>query len=141
MCTISDKLKLCTCNTQIDKLKNTWVYHRHTGHRKSFTCGEMIVPVNLDPEIELSNRERLTKMLNDGNVFDVEITPKYRDRLLLSFNLSESNKRDKMLYYEFTYGKRGWKPSHYDSFYYEDFMKLLYSGKVVNGILSSGKKE
>ena len=134
MCEISDKLKLCTCKTNVSGLKNTWTYYKYKGPGETNMMGEPIMPVELDPALEKANIELLQQLLNDGNVFDFEITPKYRDRLELSFDLSDGKEDRKMLFYEFVYRKGAWQPARWEPFYHQNNMNEASHGKVVNGL-------
>ncbi|WP_449436534.1 hypothetical protein [Pedobacter steynii] len=72
MCTISNKLKLCTCKTKdLYRLKNFWVLHRFVKGKNEMILGEMILP-NFNPLIDVALNEKvLVALLNDGNIFDV----------------------------------------------------------------------
>lgn len=135
MCEISDKLKLCTCNKGVSKLNYTWEYYRYVGNKGIYTMGEIMMPFSLEPALEEHNRELLTRLLNDGNVFDFEVTPKFRDRLVLHFDLSDEKDDDKLLTYEFLFVKGIWKFSKADPFYIENNMKHITGGKIENGLV------
>ena len=94
MCEVSDKLKLCTCSSDISKLKYYWVFYRYAGNKLENMIGEPIMPVAINPETDILNIQLIGKLLNDGNVFDFELTPKTKDRLLLAFNIAKG-KEDK----------------------------------------------
>ncbi len=135
MCEISDKLKLCTCNKGVSKLKYTWEYYRYVGNKGFYIEGEIMMPVDLEPELEAHNRELLTRLLNDGNVFDFEVTPKFRDRLVLHFDLSHEKEDEKFLVYEFLFVKGHWKFSEAGPFFIEENMKQIAHGKIENGLV------
>ena len=135
MCEISDKLKLCTCKKDVSKLKYTWQYYRYVGNKESFIVGEIMMPVDLEPALEEHNRELLTRLLNDGNVFDFEVTPKFRDRLVLHCDLSHEKEDEKFLVYEFLFVKGHWKFSEAGPFFIEENMKQIAHGKIENGLV------
>jgi hypothetical protein len=133
MCEISDKLKLCTCKKDVSKLKYTWHYYRFVGNKEGLIYGEIMAPFHLEEKLEAQNLKTLTALLNDGNIFDVEISPKPKDRLRLVFDLSVDEKDSSLLTYEFKYTAGRWKPCESEPFYHENYMKQVAKGKIVDG--------
>jgi hypothetical protein len=85
MCKVSDKLKLCSCKTDINSLEHYWVLHRFEKDKETIVMGEAMPPAIIDPEIDRYNNKELLRMLNEGNVFDIEMNPVEKDRLEISF--------------------------------------------------------
>ena len=68
MCTISSKLKLCTCKTKdVYSLKNFWVLHRFVKGKNEVVLGETIMP-DFNPLVDVKlNENTLLKLLNPYN--------------------------------------------------------------------------
>ena len=114
MCQVSNKLKLCTCSaTSAMGLKNYWVFHRFIKGRNHFIIGEPMLPTTISFKDDTYNRQLLLQLLNEGNVFDVELNPKEKDRLQLSFSMARGLLTNEVYYgYEFRKGK--WKALVFD---------------------------
>ena len=66
MCTVSDKIKFCTCNVgEADILNHYWVLYRHNKDKNELIIGETILPDDFIPFYE-ENKEILLKRLNDS---------------------------------------------------------------------------
>jgi hypothetical protein len=134
MCEVSDKLKLCTCSSDISKLKYYWVFYRYVGDKLESIMGEPIMPVAINPETDLLNQQLLAKLLNDGNVFDFELNPRAKDRLLLAFNIAKGKKDESWLHYGFEYKRKKWTGCEYDSFDWENQLEEEKFGKILGAL-------
>lgn len=134
MCEVSDKLKLCTCNSDISKLKYYWVFYRYVGGRLDYMIGDPIMPAQIDPETDLLNRTTLEHLLNDGNVFDFDLEPKAKDRLLIAFNIAKGKQDESWLFYGFEYKRRKWTSCEYDSFDWENQLDEEQFGKILGAL-------
>lgn len=111
MCTVSDKLRLCTCTTaDPENLKHYWVFYRYDGSRNEDIVGEIMLPVMLSFEVQAYNNATLERLLNEAGTFDIELHPKRKDRLMLAFTFP--NQMDRV-YYGFHYSGRKWIPLEY----------------------------
>jgi hypothetical protein len=115
MCRVSDKIKLCTCSTDIEKLKDYWVFHRYDKGKNNMVIGEPMLPHYIDPADETFNWALLLRLLNEGDIFDIELHPKAGDRLELAFKYGEDSfPRDSRLHYGFCFSKGKWVKDEFD---------------------------
>ena len=128
MCKISDKLQLCSCKTAIDNLKHYWVLYRYVNGKTESILGEPVMPAFIDPETDVLNRGLLKTLLNDGNVFDDPLYPVNKDRLLLSFGLSDGG----FINYGFVYKKNEWQEIKYNYFDWFSEHDEIKKGKIKN---------
>ena len=135
MCRVSKKLKLCTCNTALSKLKHYWVLHRFSRVKDVAILGEAILPRSLSVEDEWFNRETLLRLLNEGNVFDVDLKPANKDRLLLTFSVAgdvfAGNPR---INYGFVYNNGHWHPIEFDVFEWMHHHDEAEFGKIKDAL-------
>src|SRR5688572_20320503 len=106
MCQVSDKLKLCTCDTQdYQKLKHYWTLHRFIKGKENLLVGEGFFPYFMARALNLINYDTIHSLLNEGTPFDVDLKPLKKDRLCLCFTCDEEGNR---IYYGFQYNGRKW---------------------------------
>jgi hypothetical protein len=131
MCTVSDKLKLCTCDTQdYYQLQHYWTFHRFIAGKKNFIIGEALIAY-LDRDLDQLNYETILRQLNEGNPFDVDLKPLRRDRLCLSFTSDNAGNR---IYYGFRYNGRKWVKQGYDAHEWEWRHDEVQGGLVTNAL-------
>lgn len=88
MCTVSDKLILCTCKANdIEGLKNYWIL-KLPAENDITIIGEILPPANIDEEMEKYNIETLTKQINEGNCFDKELNLIYGENYMLELHFT-----------------------------------------------------
>ena len=114
MCKVSSKLKLCTCATDLDKLKHFWIFHRYVKGKNEIVIGSPIFPEDFVYSNDPDNQTILERLLNEENIFDAAIIPKSKDRLELSFTCN--NYRQNNMTYGFEYIKSRWVSKEYDCF-------------------------
>ena len=124
MCEVSDKLKLCTCSSDIEELDNYWVLHRFEKDRWVIIMGETMPPSEIDLKVDLKNKELLAKLINEPDVFDKTIKPKEKDRLSINFKCSEE-----YMTYGFEFQKERWVEIGYDFLGEAKGIKNLKVGK------------
>jgi len=134
MCQVSGKLKLCTCNSNAENLKYYWVYYRRKRSGNEFIMGIPIMPTQIDPETENFNRELLEELLNAGEGFDIELSPKAGDRLMMVFHLTNKREMKNSLIYEFEYKRGKWSGCDWDPFDLENRYSEVLSGKILNAL-------
>ena len=79
MCKVSDKIKLCSCTTDIEdvyELDNYWIFYRFKKELNIEVVGEYMLPIFVVQQDHAYNMEHLPRLLNDGNVFDIDLHPK-----------------------------------------------------------------
>ena len=136
MCTVSEKLKLCTCKTEnVERLKHYWTLKRPT-EKTHFVVGEMILPANIGETADKINQNTILKQLNKGNCFDKELQHQENDILELHFTCKVDPEKDltlnfygDFLAYAFKFKKGKWKKDYYDPFEI-DFAEVQ-KGKIV----------
>lgn len=128
MCKISDNLKLCSCKPAERKhLKHYWVLSR-PNLRGEEILGDIILPADIDLSTEFHNRETLSRLINTGECFDVEMNHRENDVLILHFSC-----RDSYLAYSFVFSENEWKYKEYDPF--ENGLDRVKKGTVIGGLL------
>lgn len=136
MCQISSKLQLCTCAGDASRLKNYWVWYRFNKQRYMMVIGEVLMPAQIHPDTDAYNTELLSTLLNEGNVFDVAITPKAKDRLLLSFSVTNQPNTTERINYGFQYKKGKWVAIPYDVFDWGNQYEEAAKGEIIKAIAS-----
>lgn len=128
MCTISDKLKLCTCKTKdVYRLKNFWVLHRFVDGKDLEVVGETIMPY-FNPLVDVKlNEKTLVKLLNGGNIFDVEMELIDQDLLHLAFTFEGDEQHND---YGFEFKKGKWKNVGYDPLVWMWHHEEFRQGKI-----------
>jgi hypothetical protein len=127
MCKISDKIKFCTCLGNIEKLKHSWTLYRYK--REHMHIGGLIVmPAFIDPNTDAHNITTLEKRLNEPDAFDIQLAPKERDRLEITFTTGENFSSP--LSYCFAYRKGKWVKVDHDSFDLMSRFIEIKSGKI-----------
>lgn len=74
--------------------------------------GEFMLPYMIDEKILIKNKAMLLKRLNETDAFDVELFPKSKDRLQLTFTCPGAN--DQQITYGYSYKKGKWVEEDYD---------------------------
>jgi len=131
MCSISDKLNLCTCNDIDTDHSHYWVLYRFVKGKNEITAGEIVMPAFIDQETDINNRNLLLKLLNNGNVFDQPIYPVNKDLLLLSFKTKEGDHFN----YGFLFQKGCWQETEYDPFVWENKHEEIKTGEIINPLV------
>ena len=136
MCKISDKLKLCTCNTNnIEDLKNYWILKRLNGQNNCLVR-EAFLPANNGKQLDLINEKTILKMLNGSNCFDIEVLLQEKDILELHFTFDAAQEKELMppcdgnyLAYAFKFQKGIWKKTCFDPF--GENLEDIQKGKIL----------
>ena len=137
MCTVSDKLKLCTCKTEnVKRLKHYWTLKRPT-EKTHWVVGEMILPANIGETADKINQNTILSQLNNGNCFDFELQHQENDTLELHFTYKVDPEKyltlpynGDFLVYSFKFKKGEWKKSDYDPF--EIDFNEVQKGKIIS---------
>jgi hypothetical protein len=136
MCTVSSKLKLCSCKTtHAETLKHYWVLKRPDGGNQTIV-GQAILPANIGKQAHKINTELLGRMLNEGNCFDVDMQHQPGDILELHFSYDAGQETGEYspihgdyLAYAFTFSNSKWKPVEFDPF--GQNLQDIQQGKIV----------
>lgn len=110
MCTISDKLKLCTCKTDdMEILKHYWVLKKPV-ESSIIMIGTIMPPANIGVEVEKYNVDTLTKQLNEGNCFDKDVMLIHGENYILELHFTCFPKlyAENYLVYAFIYKNGKW---------------------------------
>lgn len=126
MCTVSDKLKLCTCKNDTDMPKDYWTLYRFVKGKNTITIGDPIMPASIDPEKDKYNENLLLQLLNEGNAFDEPLYPIEKDRLQISFECKD----DSRVNYGFIFENNTWKIIDYDFFEWEAKHDEIQEGEI-----------
>jgi hypothetical protein len=133
MCRISNQLKLCTCHAGKARPRNYWVFQRPGKYNDIQMMGEPVMPAMIDPEDDAFNATLLQKLLNEGDVFDIDLKPRSKDRLQLSFyvNQPEEGSESNHIHYCFIYKRGKWCKHIYDLFEWEGEPEEEVMGQIV----------
>jgi hypothetical protein len=121
MCTVTNKLKLCTCNIDAEEcynLPNYWVFYKYSKQKEDHILGMPMFPLFGDTTSHEYNLQHLPILLNDGNVFDVDLQPKNKDRLRIHITLHAD--KSESFDYGFEYKNGIWLTQEYDFFTWHD---------------------
>jgi len=132
MCTISDKLKLCTCKAaDVEVLKHYWVLKKPL-ENGIIMIGTIMPPANIGVEIEKYNIDALTKQLNDGNCFDKDVMLIHGENYILElhFTCFPELYAENYIVYAFIYKNGKWLETEYDHF--ENNLGKIQGGRIVN---------
>jgi hypothetical protein len=114
-------------------LKHYWILHKYSDGPEVFTIGDMVMPKMINKEANIYNWETLETILNDGNVFDVEMNPGENDKLELSFTVNDGNVG--RIHYVFLNKNGKWVKDSYDPFEWMDIRDEDMYGKIKNALL------
>ena len=123
MCKVSDKLKLCSCKTEIvETLKHYWILNRPNGFDARM-LGTIMPPANIGEQMERLNESTLRKLLNNGNCFDVELDLQENDTLSLHFTCNQNHNGKQFvdfygsyLIYAFKFKNGKWRKGEWNPF-------------------------
>lgn len=112
MCSITDKIKLCTCSgNPRENGKSYWVLHRYNPNKNMDVVGEIVLELSaLNPNFE-SNKKLLLQALNHGHPFDTDL--KFREKDVLELHFKGEDQEET---YGFSYHNSQWE--------YEEFHPL-----------------
>ena len=133
MCQVTNNLKLCSCETDIDELKDYWVYNRREEDKMQQILGLALFPMGLDKAISTNNKKRITRMLNQGNCFDFEVKPLDGDQLHLFFDTSGLDWHA-LVYYSFRFKNGKWQSFETEPLLMEEEHQTLFQGEIKNGL-------
>ena len=132
MCKVSNKLKLCTCTKPLENLKHYWIFHRFIKGKNEFVIGEPIMPEYFLFTNHPDNESIIEELLNNKNLFDVDIIPKNNDRLELSLTCKDPIVR--LMTFGFEYKSSKWKTIEYDCFGWMQKHEDVKHGKITNAL-------
>ena len=138
MCEISDKIKFCTCSSDVENLKHYWVLHRKSAKldEMQFCVGTYMLPNEKAMAFLEINTTTLENRLNEEDAFDVDLELKNKDILEVVINNSSKNYEDRITY-AFEYKKGKWKSIEYDFFELKNEFEETDSGKMKNVLKKS----
>lgn len=108
------------------------MFYRFNKTKDYHVIGIPILPSFISPEDNTFNRALLLRLINEGNVFDIDLRPQNKDRLQLSFYVDKPIKiwESKEIHYGFQYRNGKWLPKDFDSFEWEWKHDEEKSGKI-----------
>ncbi len=112
MCKVSDIIKFCTCDiSDSDDVENYWILHRYASENENEIMGMVVMPSYISLDIVFHNEEMLLKRINETGAFDIELSHKPKDRLLIHLRCDEQEYN-----YGFVFKKKHWVTCKYDFF-------------------------
>lgn len=96
--------------------------------------GEPMLPASISPEDEAFNAALLLKLLNEGDVFDTDLQPQNKDRLQLSFSVSQPAEKSgrQHIHYGFEYHNGQWQHQLYEPLEWESTHDEEEQGKIAH---------
>jgi hypothetical protein len=133
MCEVSDKIKFCTCSSDVENLKHYWVLHRKSAYSDviEICVGTYMMPNEKAMEFLEINTTTLIKRLNEADAFDIVLELKNKDILEVVIN-NKTEKYEDRITYAFEYKKGKWKSIEYDFFELMNEFEETNSGKMKN---------
>jgi hypothetical protein len=132
MCQVSNKLKLCTCTSDFDKLKHYWIFYKFIKEKNDILIGQSLFPEYFILRNHPDNEVILEKLLNEGNAFDIANVPNSKDRLELSFTCNDYS--ENRMTYGFEYIKDKWVAKKFDYFEWMSNHTEKSFGKIKNAL-------
>lgn len=116
MCTVSNKIKFCSCTVNdVTELNNYWILHRKVNGKNTMLIGEFFDNSYIYfPEFK-TNNTILCNRLNEKDAFDKPIDFKQNDKLEVVFNDTDFDGQNRSVHC-FVYRKGIWKISEFDAF-------------------------
>lgn len=135
MCSISNKIKFCTCtNDRAVKTGNYWMLFRGDLNGRLMYVGESVLPTSiLDLNFEL-NRETLLNRLSENDAFDTPIEFKERDVLMITVNADWKESKNVTYEYFFEYLRGQWESTEYDQLDLLNKLEEYKFGKVESAL-------
>lgn|SRR5690606_5627073 len=130
MCKITNKLILCSCDTDLDFHDNHWALNRFRNGKEEIMIGQPMMPYDLDQETESYNISFLANLINQGDCFDFEAEFQEKDQLVLFLKNEKGFQEDKIYAFEFS----GQKWSTVES---EPLMLNWYHNTIRQGFILS----
>lgn len=129
MCTVSSKIKFCTCKGDVHTLKHRWILFRFDGKKETFIVGMPVLPTDmLDDNFE-ANKVTIENRLNEPDAFDLPINFIENDKLSVQLFCKECEEGHDFEYnYEYINGKWGYT-LHY-CFEYRNSFDEINAGKI-----------
>lgn len=129
MCRPTDRITLCSCETDPDLSGNHWMLNRFRKGKNEIVIGETLVPDYPDPEIRRRNVRFLTDQINQGNCFDFEVEFQEKDQLVLSFTDEEAYQDEVLYVFEFRTGE--WKSIDTDKLSIRWYHDTIRKGSIL----------
>ena len=133
MCTVSDKLQLCTCATKdVYHLRHFWVLHRFVKGKNDMVMGMPNLPLFFKTPGNKMNGAILLDLLNSGAAFDFDVGLRNKDLIHIALKFDhEDDHHD----YGFKYNSGKWKKTEYDSLMWMWHHEKDIFGKIKNAIV------
>ena len=106
MCSVSSKIKFCTCISKVQYLKHRWIHYRLNNGREDFILGITMFPTDfLDENFDV-NYVTIENRLNEPDAFDLPMNFIEKDKLSVQLFCKESKEGYDFEYnYEYLNGK------------------------------------
>ncbi len=129
MCTVSSKIKFCTCKGDVYNLKHRWILFRFDGKKETFIVGMPVLPTDmLDDNFE-ANKVAIENRLNEPDAFDQPMNFIENDKLSVQLFCRESKEGYDFEYnYEYINGK--WNYTLNYCFEYRNTFDEVNAGKI-----------
>lgn len=138
MCTVSDKIILCTCEIKdISSLRNYWILFRHDPKQGEFIVGQPINFEGYTQKHNLNNPATLCNKLNSENLFDKPLEFFDKDRLQISIHFKGNEYPTD---YGFEYQNRKWRVIEFEYFSWRADHIEFREGKIKNAAVRETAK-
>ncbi|MBP8191998.1 MAG: hypothetical protein KAX69_00235 [Chitinophagales bacterium] len=131
MCTVSDKIKFCTCPAgDARELNHYWILHRKNKGKNLMLIGEPVFEHYKELSYFEPNNNILCNRLNETDAFDIPMDFKEKDQFEIVFNNHGSY--DERITHCFVYKKGKWIITEYDVFSFMNKFDETDSGIIEN---------
>ncbi|GAA4334965.1 hypothetical protein [Flaviaesturariibacter amylovorans] len=137
MCRVSNQIKFCTCAKpdELAQLKSYWVFHSFDQDKGIHMMGRPLFPASIDLKDDAANKKILLVRINEPDAFDMPLSPKERDALIIVFEVprqkGEYMDHGSFVRYQFQFKAGKWVTHHYKYFEVECTHNEEKWGKVV----------
>ncbi|MFN8284543.1 MAG: hypothetical protein U0U67_15075 [Chitinophagales bacterium] len=116
MCTVSNKIKFCSCSVNdVTELNNYWILHRKVNGKKTIMIGEFFDNSYIHFTEFKTNNKILCNRLNEADAFDKLILFNESDNLEVVLNNTDFDGQKRSVYC-FVFKKSIWKSTGFDPF-------------------------
>jgi len=128
MCIVSDEIKFCSCNSDINSIKHAWILYHKDDNKNLMTMGMILFNEDFNPHFE-ANCATILKRLNEEDAFDFPAEFKNKDVLVVNINNKETKKL-KTETYTFQFENDKWVIFEEAPFELDNFFSINKHGKI-----------
>jgi len=132
MCKITNKIKFCTCEVDLEKineLKSFWILYRRNSNINYFSIGSFVLMSGMFYEL---NQDTILNRLQEKDAFDKDIQFKDDDCLQIFIKEENSDVFYKHILYRFQFNEGKWEKDEYNPIDFNHLYDEIKWGKFEN---------